>query len=69
MKVPRLHNMSRRVMGSEVGGWQANPVQTSATAVPVERSGRLGIVSAKAGGRDFAKRILAAQSHIDRLMA
>src|SRR5882724_8600914 len=63
------HSISRRVMGSEVGGWQANPVQTSATAVPVARSGRLGIVSAKAGGRDSASASWWLNRTIDRSMA
>src|SRR5882762_9277235 len=68
-KVLRRHSMSRRVIGSEVGGWQANPVQTSATAAPVARFGRLGIVSANAGGRDFASAASWLNRTMDRLMA
>src|ERR1700680_180629 len=54
-------NTSWSFPGSETGGWQVKPEQTTAKDFPDVKSGKLGIVAASAGGRLLATAWFAAK--------
>ena len=54
-------NTSWSFPGSETGGWQEKPEQTTAKDFPDVKSGKLGIIAASAGGRLFATAWFAAK--------
>jgi hypothetical protein len=62
-EAPQMHDLTiesnhlaspsapRNSSGSKIGGWHADPEQSTAKDFPEPKAGRLGMVAASAGGR------------------